>query len=79
MNAFSCTYSYVLAAGPGAEAIIIDPVSDRLERYLQLLDELNLKLAIAIDTHVHADHISGLGVLRDSTRCITAIGKEAQV
>ena len=75
----SCTYSYVLAAGPGAEAIIIDPVADRLERYLQLLDELNLKLAIAVDTHVHADHISGLGVLRDSTRCITAIGQEAQV
>lgn len=75
----SCTYTYLLAAGPGSEAIIIDPVAEKLDRYLQLFEELDLKLAIAVDTHVHADHISGLGVLRDATRCVTAIGEQAQV
>lgn len=75
----SCTYTYLLAAGPGSEAIIIDPVAEKLDRYLQLFDELDLKLSIAVDTHVHADHISGLGVLRDETRCVTAIGEQAQV
>lgn len=78
-DSVSCTYTYLLAAGPGAEAIIIDPVAEKVERYLQLLDELNLKLAKAVDTHVHADHITGLGALRDATRCITVIGREAQV
>jgi sulfur dioxygenase len=75
----SCTYTYLLAAGRGAEAIIIDPVADKVDRYLQLLDELDLKLAKAVDTHVHADHITGLAALRDATRCITVIGREAKV
>ena len=56
----SCTYTYLLASRVGGEALLIDPVLDRVERYLQLIDELGLKLVKAIDTHVHADHITGL-------------------
>ena len=75
----SSTYTYLLAAGPGGEALIIDPVADHVERYLQLLDELDLRLTKAVDTHIHADHITGLGLLRDATRCVTVIGEQAQV
>ena len=73
----SCTYTYLLASHGGGEALIIDPVLDKVDRYLQLLDELDLKLVKAIDTHVHADHITGLGALRDRTRCITVMGEQS--
>ncbi len=59
----SSTYSYLLASRAGGEALIIDPVLERVERYLQLLKELDLRLVKAVDTHVHADHIAGLGAL----------------
>jgi len=72
----SSTYTYLLAGEK--EALIIDPVLDRVGRYLQLLGELDLKLAKAIDTHVHADHITGLGALRDRTKCVTVMGKESK-
>jgi glyoxylase-like metal-dependent hydrolase (beta-lactamase superfamily II)/rhodanese-related sulfurtransferase len=75
----SCTFSYLIASRDGGEALIIDPVLDKVDRYLQLLDELDLKLIKAIDTHVHADHISGLGALRDRTRCITVMGENSGV
>ncbi len=75
----SCTYTYLLALRRGGEALIIDPVLDRVDRYIQLLDELDLKLVKAVDTHVHADHITGLGALRDRTRCITVMGKQSGV
>ncbi len=75
----SCTYTYLLAGGRGREALIIDPVLDKVERYLQLLAELDLKLVKAVDTHVHADHITGLGALRDRTKCITVMGAESGV
>jgi sulfur dioxygenase len=75
----SCTYTYLLAPGVGGEALMIDPVLDHVERYLQLLDELDLKLAKAIDTHVHADHISAIGALRDKTSCITMMGRQSSV
>jgi len=66
-DAASSTYSYLLAGRRGGEALIIDPVLDRVERYLQLLHELDLRLVKALDTHLHADHITGLGALRDRT------------
>ncbi|HSS65046.1 MAG TPA: MBL fold metallo-hydrolase [Gammaproteobacteria bacterium] len=75
----SCTYTYLIASRNGGEALIIDPVLEKVDRYLQLLKELDLKLVKAIDTHVHADHISGLGALRDRTRCITVMGETSGV
>ncbi|MEK9797220.1 MAG: MBL fold metallo-hydrolase, partial [Alphaproteobacteria bacterium] len=67
----SFTYTYLLASRRGGEALIVDPVLDKVDRYVQLLDELELRLIKAVDTHIHADHITGLGALRDLTRCIT--------
>jgi len=73
----SSTYTYLIASRGGGEALIIDPVVERVDRYMQLLRELDLKLIKAVDTHVHADHVTGLGELRDRTRCITVMGKES--
>ncbi|MEK9724723.1 MAG: MBL fold metallo-hydrolase [Rhodospirillaceae bacterium] len=75
----SFTYTYLLASRKGGEALIIDPVLERCDRYLALLKELDLKLVKAVDTHCHADHITGLGKLRDATRCITVMGKMTNV
>jgi sulfur dioxygenase len=78
-DSVSGTYSYLLASRPGGEAVIIDPVLEKVDRYLQLLRELDLKLVKAVDTHLHADHITGLGALRDRTRCITVMGEQSKV
>ncbi len=78
-DSVSSTYTYLIAGRSGGEALIIDPVLDKVERYIQLLAELDVKLVKAIDTHVHADHITGLGALRDRTRCITVMGRESGV
>src|SRR6201993_1802968 len=72
----SGTYTYLLASRPGGEALIIDPVIEKVDRYLQLIRELDLKLVKAADTHLHADHITGLGALRDRTHCITVMGEQ---
>src|SRR3954469_25152657 len=74
----SGTYSYLIASRRGAEALIIDPVLEKVERYIQLLNELDLRLVKAIDTHLHADHVTGLGELRDRTQCVTVMGKETK-
>jgi glyoxylase-like metal-dependent hydrolase (beta-lactamase superfamily II)/rhodanese-related sulfurtransferase len=74
----SCTYSYLLASRQGGEALIIDPVLEKVDRYLQLLRELDLRLVKAVDTHLHADHITGLGALRDKTQCITVMGEQTK-
>jgi sulfur dioxygenase len=74
----SATYSYLLASRPGGEALIIDPVLEKVERYLQLVKELDLRLVKALDTHLHADHITGLGALRDRTHCITVMGEQTK-
>src|SRR5579862_1581358 len=74
----SSTYSYLLAGRRGGEALIIDPVLERVERYLQLVKELDLKLVKAVDTHLHADHITGLGALRDRTHCTTVMGEQTK-
>ena len=75
----SSTYSYLIASRRGGEALIIDPVLERVDRYLQLVRELDLRLVKAADTHLHADHITGLGALRDRTRCITVMGEQSGV
>jgi sulfur dioxygenase len=74
----SGTYTYLLASRSGGEALIIDPVLEKVDRYLQLIRELDVKLVKAIDTHLHADHITGLGALRDRVHCITVMGEETQ-
>ena len=78
-HAESGTYTYLLASRTGGEALIIDPVFERVDRYLQLLEELDLKLLKVVDTHVHADHITGMGELRNRTKCITVMGAESPV
>ena len=77
-DSVSGTYSYLLASRAGGEAMIIDPVLEKVDRYLQLIRELDLRLVKAVDTHLHADHITGLGALRDSTHCITVMGENTK-
>lgn len=74
----SSTYTYLLASRSGGEALIIDPVLEQVDRYLQLIGELDLKLVKAVDTHLHADHITGLGALRDKTQCTTVMGEQTK-
>ena len=74
----SGTYTYLLASRRGGEALIIDPVLEKVDRYLQLVRELDLKLVKAVDTHLHADHVTGLGALRDRTHCITVMGEQTK-
>ena len=78
-DSVSSTYTYLLASRRGGEALIIDPVLEKVDRYIQLLHDLDLKLIKAVDTHIHADHITGLGALRDKTHCITVMGEQSGV
>ena len=71
----SSTYTYLIANKKGAEACIIDPVLEHTENYLRTIKEFDLKLVKVIDTHVHADHVSGISKLRDKTQCIACMGK----
>jgi sulfur dioxygenase len=77
-DSVSGTYTYLLASRRGGEALIIDPVIEKVDRYLQLIHELDLKLVKAVDTHLHADHVTGLGALRDRTQCITVMGEQTK-
>lgn len=74
----SDTLTYILAKSKGSEALIIDPVADRVDDYLKFLGENELRLVKALDTHIHADHISGLSKLRKMLKCITIMGNECQ-
>ena len=71
----SSTYTYIIASAEGREALIIDPVLDNVEDYIKILNQLNLKLVKVIDTHIHADHVTGAGKLRDKTKCVTIMGE----
>ena len=73
-DAESSTYTYLLAARAGGEALLIDPVQGHTGLYLQLVEELRLRLVIALDTHTHADHITALGDLRGASGCVTMMG-----
>ncbi len=77
-DSISGTYSYLLASRAGGEALILDPVLEKADRYCQLLRELDLRLVKAVDTHLHADHVTGLGELRDRTQCITIMGEQSK-
>ena len=72
----SSTFTYLIASAKGREALIIDPVFENVEKYIVLLNELNLKLVNVIDTHIHADHITGASKLKDQTKCITIMGDQ---
>ncbi|HUS53854.1 MAG TPA: MBL fold metallo-hydrolase [Thermohalobaculum sp.] len=73
----SSTYTYLMASRRGGEALLIDPVFEQTNRYLKLLEELDLKLVKVVDTHIHADHVSAMGSLRDATRCTTVMGEQS--
>ena len=77
-DSVSGTYSYLIASRRGAEALIIDPVLEKVDRYIQLLNDLDLRLVKAVDTHLHADHVTGLGALRDRTQCVTVMGENTK-
>src|ERR1700710_2184386 len=77
-DSVSGTYSYWLASRAGGEALILDPVLEKVDRYCKLLQELDLRLVKAVDTHLHADHVTGLGELRDRTQCITIMGEQSK-
>ncbi len=74
----SSTYTYILSSGKGREALIIDPVIDNTDQYLHLLDKLELKLVKVIDTHIHADHITGLNELNKRTNCTKIMGDNSK-
>ena len=71
----SSTYTYLIASSKGREALIIDPVLENVDEYIKLLKQLDLKLVKVIDTHIHADHVTGAGKLRDKTKCVTIMGE----
>ena len=70
----SSTYTYLISSGNGREALIIDPVLENVNEYINILKELDLKLVKVIDTHIHADHITGASKLKDITKCSTIMG-----
>lgn len=73
------TYTYLIAEEANNYAALIDPVIDQMQTYTRLLNELNLNLVLALDTHVHADHITALGALREQTKCNTYLGLKGEV
>ncbi len=73
------TYTYLVADPHTREAALIDPVLEQVARDVQLLRELGLTLRYALDTHVHADHITGTGKLRELTGCLGIVPAGAPV
>ena len=69
------TYTYLIASAKGREALIIDPVLENVDEYIQLLKKLDLKLVKVIDTHIHADHVTGATKLKQATNCTTLMGE----
>ena len=70
----SSTYTYLIASSKGREALIIDPVLENVNDYVNILKELDLKLVKVIDTHIHADHVTGASKLKNITKCSTIMG-----
>ena len=73
----SSTYTYIVSSGKGREALIIDPVIENINEYIRVLKNLDLKLVKVIDTHIHADHISGLNELSKRTKCSKIMGEQS--
>ena len=70
----SSTYTYIISSGNGREALIIDPVLENVNEYINILKKLDLQLVKVIDTHIHADHVTGASKLKDITKCSTIMG-----
>ena len=73
------TYTYVLADPETMEGVIIDPVIEKVDRDLQVIKELGLKLLYTIETHVHADHVTASGNIRKKTGAKSVIGPDSGV
>ena len=73
----SSTYTYIISSGKGREALIIDPVIEHTDEYINYLENLDLKLVKVIDTHIHADHVTGLNELNKRTNCTRIMGDKA--
>jgi sulfur dioxygenase len=78
-DADSSTYTYLLACSQTKEACIIDPVLEKVDRDLKLIQELHLKLRFILETHIHADHITGAATLREATGAKVALSAAANV
>ena len=74
----SSTYTYIISSGKGREALIIDPVIEHTDEYIKILKNLDLKLVKVIDTHIHADHITGLNELKKRTNCTRVMGEKSK-
>ena len=74
----SSTYTYIISSGKGREALIIDPVIEHTNEYIKILKNLDLKLVKVIDTHIHADHITGLNELKKRTNCTRVMGEKSK-
>ena len=74
----SSTYTYIISSGKGREALIIDPVIEHTDEYLKVLENLDLKLVKVIDTHIHADHVTGLNELNQRTNCVRIMGENSK-
>jgi glyoxylase-like metal-dependent hydrolase (beta-lactamase superfamily II) len=74
----SSTYTYLISSGKGREALIIDPVIDNISQYIKVLENLELKLVNVIDTHIHADHITGMNELNKRTNCVRVMGEHSK-
>jgi len=74
----SSTYTYIISSGKGREALVIDPVIENTDEYIKILESLELKLTKVIDTHIHADHITGLNELNKRTNCTRIMGEKSK-
>ena len=74
----SSTYTYIISSGKGREALIIDPVIEHTDDYIKMLKSLDLKLVKVIDTHIHADHVTGLNELNQRTNCVRIMGENSK-
>ena len=69
------TFTYIIGSRINGEALIIDPVLENVDEYIKVLNEMKLNLVKVIDTHIHADHVTGASKLKNKTKCITIMGE----
>ena len=78
LDSKSSTYTYIISSGKGREALVIDPVIENTDEYIKILESLELRLTKVIDTHIHADHITGLNELNKRTNCTRIMGEKSK-